>query len=202
MSTDPRVDAYIAARGDFAQPILTHLRTRLHAVLPDVEETIKWSMPFFQLRGKPLANMAAFKGHASFGFWKRDSVAAGQEGKPENDGMGQFGRLTSLADLPPDAEIDRMIREAAALIDQGAGARSRPVRAPKPELPIPAELAGALADDDAAAATFNGFSPSCRREYCEWIGEAKRPETKAKRVAEAIGWLREGKRRNWKYENC
>lgn len=197
MPTDPRVDAYIGSRAEFARPILEWLRARVHAAVPEAQEGIKWSMPFFSYKGRPLANMAAFKAHASFGFWNRQHLATGKEG----EAMGQFGRIVSLADLPTDAEMEAQIREAAALLDAGVKS-ARPARAPKPEAEVPAELAEALARDAAAAATFAGFPPSCRREYCEWIAEAKRPETRAKRVEEAVAWMREGKRRNWKYENC
>jgi len=196
MARDPRIDSYIEGRAEFARPILSWIRDRFHAAVPEVEETIKWSHPFFTLGGKPLANMASFKAHASFGFWNRQDNETGKEG----EAMGQFGRIESLDDLPPAEEVERLIREAVALLGAAKPARSR--AAPKPEAEVPPELTEALAADDAAAATFNAFPPGCRREYCEWIAEAKRPETKAKRVAEAVGWMREGKRRNWKYENC
>jgi uncharacterized protein YdeI (YjbR/CyaY-like superfamily) len=197
MPFDPRVDAYIESRAEFARPILTWLRARVHAAVPGAEEGIKWSMPFFSHNGRPLANMAAFKAHASFGFWNRQELATGKEG----EAMGQFGRIESIADLPGDVDMEAQIREAAALLDAGVKP-ARPARAPKPEAEVPSELAEALAKDEAASATFTGFPPSCRREYCEWIAEAKRPETRAKRVEEAVGWMREGKRRNWKYETC
>ncbi|HEX8301722.1 YdeI/OmpD-associated family protein [Sphingomonas sp.] len=197
MSRDPRIDAYIADRAEFARPILLWLRERVHAACPEVVETIKWSSPAFVYKGKPLANMAAFKGHATFGFWHRQELKTGKEGSA----MGQYGRIESLDDLPDAATIERQVRDAMALTDSGTKPARAP-KAPKPELPVPPELAEALAQDDAASATFDSFPPGCRREYCEWIAEAKRPETKAKRVAEAIGWMREGKRRNWKYENC
>jgi uncharacterized protein YdeI (YjbR/CyaY-like superfamily) len=196
MPTDPRIDAYIEKQADFAKPILRHIRARMHAALPDVVETVKWSRPFFDYKGSPLAIMSGFKAHASFGFWRRDALATGQEG----EAMGQFGRLTSVAGLPGDAELDALIREAAALVDAGEGAIKRKAKPAKPQLEVPPELAEALAGDAAASATFDGFPPSCRRDYSEWIAEAKRPETKARRVADAIGMLREGKRRNWKYE--
>ncbi|MDF7777324.1 YdeI/OmpD-associated family protein [Sphingomonas sp. AOB5] len=197
MSRDPRVDAYIEARAEFAKPILVWLRERIHAACPEVEEGIKWGMPAFSYQGRPLANMAAFKAHATFGFWYRHEMGPGKEG----EAMGQYGRIESLDDLPPPEELEAQVREAMGKIADGV----KPVRAaktPKPEAEVPSELAEALAEDDAAAETFNNFPPSCRREYCEWIAEAKRPETKAKRVAEAVGWMREGKRRNWKYESC
>lgn len=197
MPRDTRIDDYIAGRAAFAQPILHWLRERVHAACPEVEEAIKWSMPAFLYKGKPLANMAAFKAHATFGFWHRQELKTGKEGSA----MGQYGRLESLDDLPDAATLERQVKDAMALTDSGA-APKRAAKPPKPESPVPAELAEALAADDLASATFEGFPPGCRREYCEWIAEAKRPETRAKRVAEAVSWMREGKRRNWKYENC
>ncbi|CAN5464866.1 hypothetical protein BH09PSE4_BH09PSE4_20520 [soil metagenome] len=196
MPTDPRVDAYIAKQADFARPILEHLRARVHAVCPEVDETIKWSRPFFEYRGRQLGIMSGFKAHASFGFWQRDAVPTGKEG----EAMGQFGRLTSIADLPDDAVFDALVRDAIAAGE--ANKPKRPARVAKPEAEVPTELAKALAGDAAATKTFTEFPPSCRREYCEWVAEAKRPETREKRIAETIAALREGKRRNWKYEAC
>lgn len=197
MPRDTRIDDYIAGRAPFAQPILAWLRERVHAACPPVEETIKWSIPAFVYKGKPLANMAAFKAHATFGFWHRQELKTGKEGSA----MGQYGRIESLDDLPNAATLERQVKDAMALTDSGA-APKRAAKPPKPELPVPPELAEALAADAAASAHFDKFAPGQRREYCEWIAEAKRPETKAKRVAEAVSWIREGKRRNWKYENC
>lgn len=197
MSRDPRIDAYIARAQPFAQPILAHIRERLHAVVPDLEESIKWSMPAFSSGGRPLANMAAFKAHASFGFWNRQELATGQEG----EAMGQFGRLTAVADLPPDAELDAIIRAQVEL----AHSPDRPKRAPleaKPEAEVPPALVEALARNPEAAATFyDRFAPSHRREYCEWIAEAKRDATRDSRVAQAVEWIAEGKQRNWKYQS-
>lgn len=197
MPRDPRVDDYIASSAAFAQPILLWLRERVHAACPDVEEAVKWSMPGFLYKGKPLANMAAFKAHATFGFWHRQELRTGKEGSA----MGQYGRIASLDDLPDAATLERQVKEAMALTDAGT-APKRAAKPPKPALPVPPELAAALAEDAAASAHFDAFPPGARRDYCEWIGEAKRPETRAKRVAEAVGWIGEGKRRNWKYENC
>ena len=195
MTHDPRIDAYIEKQPDFARPILVWLRERVHAACPDVEETIKWSRPNFYYKGKPMAGMSAFKQHASFGFWQRQELATGMEG----EAMGQYGRLTAISDLPGAADVEARIADAMRLIDEGA----KPIRASRElrgEADVPEALAEALASDDVAAATFNGFPPGQRREYCDWIGEAKRAETRDKRVVQAIEWLREGKRRNWKYE--
>ena len=199
MSTDPRIDSYIARQADFARPILDHLRAAVHAACPEAEETLKWSMPHFLYKGQMLAGMAAFKAHATFGFWRAKEVL-GETGA-ERDAMGQFGRLASVADLPADDVLHALIRKAMALTDAG----SRPARAkaaPKPELAPPPELETALSANPAARATFDGFPPSCRREYVQWVVEAKRPETRDKRIAQAVEWMAEGKRRNWKYENC
>lgn len=195
--TDPRIDAYIDKQADFAKPILRHIRARMHAALPEVEEAIKWSHGFFSYKGRPLAGMAAFKAHATLGFW--DNSVEGAE-----SAAMQRGKFTSVADLPDDATLEAQIRAAAARIDAGKKPDWVVKRGanPKGEAEVPPELAEALANDDAAAATFNGFPPSARRDYCDWVAEAKRPETKAKRVADAVEWMREGKRRHWKYENC
>ena len=197
MPTDPRIDAYIAARADFARPILTYLRALVHRECSEVEETIRWGMPSSNYNGRPLASMAAFKQHAAFGFWDREALKTGQEG----EGAGQFGRIASLADLPSDSVLAAKVREGMAMIAAGERPK-RAVKPPKPEAEVPVALAEALAEDDVAMATFTAFSPSCRRECCEWVADAKRDETRAKRVLETIVMLREGKKRNWKYENC
>lgn len=197
MPRDPRIDAYIADQPDFARPILTWLRDRVHSGCPDVEEGIKWSMPAFSHRGRPLAHMAAFKAHASFGFWYRDAIETGKEG----EAMGQFGRIESLADLPDAAAMEAQVRAAVARIDSG-DIPKRAVKLAKPEAEVPPALAEALAREPEAAAVFDAFPPGARRDYCDWIAGAKRDATRDKRVAEAIGWIREGKKRNWKYESC
>ncbi|WP_294329486.1 YdeI/OmpD-associated family protein [uncultured Sphingomonas sp.] len=197
MPTDPRVDAHIEAAADFARPLLLWMRARVHAAVPEVEESIKWARPAFLLGGRPFAMMIAFKAHCSFGFWEH--AAASWNKDSEVDAVEQFRRVTSFSDLPDAATFEAMARAAADRLAAGGGPR-RPPRTPRRELPVPPELAAALATDDAARATFDAFPPSSRREYSEWIGEAKRPETRARRTEEAITWLREGKRRNWKYE--
>jgi len=197
MSRDSRVDDYIEKKGDFARPILTHLRNLIHRRVPAVEETIKWSMPFFTYKGELLANMAAFKAHAAFGFWSRGELATGQEGET----MGQYGRILSRETMPDDAILIDALDKAIAMIDAGTKSQ-RSVRTPKPDVAVPVELATALADDAEAAAQWNAFPPGSRREYCEWIADAKRDDTRARRVAQTIAQTRDGKKMNWKYEDC
>ena len=196
MTRDPRVDAYIAGALPFARPILTHLREVIHKACPDAVETIKWSRPFFEHKGRMFAALGAFKAHASLILWRMGE--SGGITSRERDGMGDFGKIASLADLPADAEVIAAVRDAMEAIETGKPARAK--KAPRPELPVPDELAAALAEAPGAKAVFDGFSPSQRRDYNEWIGEAKRPETRAARVAQAVEWLFEGKTRNWKYQ--
>jgi hypothetical protein len=201
MPRDGRVDAYIAAAQPFAQPVLAHVRSLMHQHCPAVEEAIKWGFPAFLHNGAIVATIAAFKGHASFGFWYGKMVT-GETGH-EGPGMGSFGRLTALADLPDDDAIAAMVAQSVTLIDAGVKpphyADKKP---PKPEAEVPPALAAALAADRAANAVWNAFAPGQRREYCEWIAEAKRDQTRDKRIAQAIEWIAQGKKRNWKYENC
>lgn len=196
-SADPRIDSYIDGKAAFARPILHHLRAAVHRAVPEVEETLRWSMPSFTYKGQILCSMAAFKEHAVFGFWRGKEVA----GDKSTSAMGQFGRLTSIADLPDDTALDEMIRKAASLIDSGTRT-PRPVKHPKPELVMPDDLASALAANPAAQASYDAFSPSAKRDYLEWVLGAKQSATRAKRIAQAVEWMAEGKKRHWKYEKC
>ncbi len=201
---DPRVDAYIGKSADFAQPLLKHLRSLVHEACPQVEESIKWGMPSFGHAGGILCGMAAFKRHVSFGFWKHALVMG--EGV-ERDGMGSFGKMTSLSDVPSKQTMIRLIRKAMRLNEQGEktpGALKTAARkavGPRAPLEVPEGLLAALGKNRKAKATFDAFSPSARREYVEWVTEAKRDETRQRRIAQAVEWMAEGKQRNWKYQN-
>lgn len=189
---DPRVDAYIENSAEFARPILRHLREVVHSSCPDVQETMKWSSPHFDYRG-PLCGMAAFKEHCAFGFWKGSLIIE----NPSDAAMGQLGRITRIRDLPPRKTLASWIRKAVKLNEEGVKVpRAKPER--KPVQP-PHDLRQALAKNPRARSTFEGFSLSHRREYVEWIEEAKRPETRARRLETAVAWMTEGKSRNWKY---
>ena len=196
---DPRVDAYIDKAGDFAKPILKKLRAAVHGTCPEVEEAMKWSFPHFMYKGM-LCSMASFKEHAAFGFWK-GSLVLGDKAK-SSEAMGHLGRLTKLADLPSKQVLAGYIRKAAALNDNGVKV-ARTLRRPAPKaLRVPADLAAALNRNQKAHATFRGFSPSHKREYIEWITEAKQEVTRSKRLDRAVTWIAEGKSRNWKYERA
>jgi uncharacterized protein YdeI (YjbR/CyaY-like superfamily) len=191
---DPRIDAYIAKSADFAKPILEHLREVVHAACPEVEESIKWSCPHFMYRGKLMCSMAAFKQHCSFHFWHGKQVV----GETETERMGQFGKITSVKELPSKKTLVAYVRKAIALREAGATQeRAKPVR--KPPLDVPTDFAALLKKHAAARKHFEAFSPSAQREYIEWITEAKTDATRQKRIATALEWLAEGKHRNWKY---
>lgn len=197
MRTDPRIDAYIAKAQIFARPILSHVRKRVSVAVPEAEETLKWGAPSFTLNGKILLVMAAFKAHAALNFWRGEELRGNEA---ERDGMGQFGRLVSVADLPADDELDRLIREAADLSRSAPAPRK--VKHDRPAVELHPEFAAALHANPAAKAVLDAFPASARRDYLEWIAEAKQESTRAKRIATAIEWLSEGKKRNWKYEKC
>jgi len=194
---DPRIDAYVARSAPFAQPLLEHLRDRVHAACPEVEEGIKWGMPFFSYKGAPMCMMAAFKQHCSFGFWLSKEVT----GRSGEEGMGQLGKLATPQDLPPDRQLAAWLKKAMALNEAGVRkARLKPAVRPAPALPD--ELADLLAKKQHAAArkAWDGFPLGTRREYVEWIAEAKTDATRQKRLATTLEWLAEGKKRNWKYQ--
>jgi uncharacterized protein YdeI (YjbR/CyaY-like superfamily) len=203
---DARVDAYIGKARPFAQPVLIHIRELMHKAAPDLNETVKWGMPFFELNGVILGNMAAFKEHCSLGLWGPEMHAIlGNDGAKSNEAMGTFGRIASVKDLPAEKVLLGYFKQAAGFVTSGERTTSlvrKPKKAVKAAPEVPPELAAALKKNKLAAKVFEGFSPSCKREYVDWVAEAKREETKLKRVAQAVEWMAEGKSRNWKYENC
>jgi uncharacterized protein YdeI (YjbR/CyaY-like superfamily) len=198
MIREPRVDAYIAKAAPFARPILEKVRERVRAAAPEAEEAIKWGAPGFTLDGKILLMMAAFKAHAALNFWRGQELG---DGSPKAGAMGQFGRLTSVDDLPSDGELDQLIREAAALA-KTAPAPRKVKHEPKPPAELHPDFAAALNANPNAKQALDGFPPSARRDYLDWIAEAKQDSTRAKRIATAVEWLSEGKKRHWKYESC
>lgn len=206
-STLTEIDAYIDKSAPFAQPILNHLRDVVHTAVPEVEEAVKWSSPFFVYKGIILAHMAAFKHHCAFGIWSEDVQGLAKEGKAKKDGgggMGNFGKLETIKDLPAAKDLKKILSEAARKIDSGERVKSlvrKPV-AKRATLEVPDALTAALKKNKTAALNFDAMSASCRREYCEWIAEAKRDETRNKRVVTALEWITEGKSRHWKYKNC
>ena len=198
---DPRIDTYIDASAPFARPILTHIREVVHEACPDVEETMKWRFPHFMYRGM-LCSMASFKKHCALNFWK-GALILGEHSEPSANAMGQFGRIESLADLPSKAILTGYVRKAMRLNEEGVS-RTKPSptgtkTAKKKPTAIPNDLQSALRRNGAARAAFASFSPSQQREYIDWLTEAKREETRKRRLETAIEWISEGKTRNWKY---
>lgn len=204
MPTDRQVDDYIARAPEFAKPVLTRLRTLVHKGCPEAEEAIKWRTPTFLYRNKILFSMAAFKAHCRFILWRPEIATLMKEDGLEADRDAAFlPKITSLSELPPDKNLLRYIREARRLADEGPRSPMRKrASTSKAELLMPAEFAAALAKNKKASENFQRFSPSHRREYIERIADAKRAETREKRIATALEWIAERKPRNWKYLNC
>lgn len=197
---DARIDLYISKSADFAKPILMHLRELIHTACPDVQETIKWSFASFDYKG-PLCSMASFKQHCAFGFWKASlfkdkSLLSNAESE---SAMGHYGKIKSLKDLPSDKKIIAHIKEAVILNEKGIKLPPKNNSAAKKEIVVPDFFLKQLKKNKKALATFNNFSPSHKREYVEWITEAKTDETRNRRMETAIEWMSEGKSRNWKY---
>ena len=151
-----------------------------------------------------LCGMAAFKNHCTFGFWKHALLFANDKAakKLADEAMGQFGRITSLSDLPKDEVLIGYIKEAVRLNEEGIKPPAKPKSKVKKELVVPDYFMAALKKNKKALTTFEGFSYSHKKEYVEWITEAKGEDTRRKRLETAIGWLAEGKARNWKYMKC
>ena len=200
VTRDPRIDAYIEKAAPFARPILKHLRAAVHKSCPDVVETLKWGHPSFEHKGM-LCGFASFKQHCAFGFWKHELVIDEHDFK-SREAMGSFGRVTSMDDLPSKTLLARYIKKAMKLNADGVKVvRAKTTKDKKP-VTMPPELAAGLSKNKRAKATFEAFSPSHKKEYMEWIGEAKGEDTRARRLKQALEWMAEGKSRNWKYAKC
>ncbi len=197
MSRDRRIDAYIAKQQEFAKPVLEYVREVVHEGCPDVTETLKWGVPSFEYHGI-LCGIAAFKAHMQFGFWKHSLVV----GKRASVGMG-FGKFSRIEELPARPKLVAYVKKAAKLNEQGVKApwmiaRAKKAAAKKP-ITVPTDFRAALAKSTKAKATWDGFAPSHKREYLQWITEAKQDATRERRIGQAIEWIAEGKQRNWKY---
>ena len=197
---DRRVDDYIARSAPFAKPILRHLRSVVHAACPSIEETLKWSSPSFTHKGI-VCGMAAFKEHCVFGFWKeallRDRIARLPRG--EGEAMGQFGRITSVSQLPGDRVMMRLVRAAVELNERGIKSPTRSKPRGERKLRVPGHFMDALRKNRRALETFTGFTYSNQKEYVDWVTEAKGEETRRRRMETSVAWMAEGKIRNWKY---
>lgn len=193
---DPRIDTYIEKSAEFARPILTRMRKLVHESCPDVVETLKWRNPSFEYEGL-LCGMAAFKQHCAFGFWKHDLVV-GEDPKAA-EAMGSLGRIAKLSDLPAKARFAGYVKKAMRLNEEGVKVVRAKTR-PKTPVKVPPELAAALARSAKAKKTYEAFPPSQKREYLDWVADAKTDDTRKRRVAQAVEWMAQGKRRNWKYE--
>ncbi len=199
---EKKIDAYIAKSADFAKPILLHIRQLVNKTCPDVEEKMKWSFPHFDYKGEMMCSMAAFKQHAVFGFWKaalmKDPVLV--ENAKSEVAMGHLGKLTSLKDLPSDKKMTAWIKEAMMLTDKRIKLPSKAKTTVKKELVVPDYFIKALSKNKKAKQVFENFAYSHKKEYLEWITEAKTEETRNKRMATALEWMTEGKGKNWKYQ--
>lgn len=196
MKRDKRVDAYIAKSQDFAKPILEELRARVHQHVPEIEEDIKWGFPSFMYKGKIFFGMSAFKAHAGAGFWH--PLMRTKDKSPE--GIGEFGKITTVDQLPSRAQFARLAKKAKKLTDDAVTGPARPKPDPKRKAVVPKDLAALLAKNAKARATFEAFPYSKKNEYVTWITGAKREETRLRRLDTTLEQLAEGKSLMWKYE--
>ncbi len=195
---DKRIDAYIANAEKFAQPVLNHIRELVHTACPDVEEKMKWSFPHFDYKGM-MCSMASFKQHAAMSFWKAKMMSDPHKIFNGDEAMGHMGRITKMSDLPSDKILLQYIKEAVKLNEEGIKLPAKPVSKANKEIIVPEYFVAALKKNKKAHSTFEAFSYSNKKEYVDWLTDAKTEETRNRRMADAVEWISEGKIRNWKY---
>jgi uncharacterized protein YdeI (YjbR/CyaY-like superfamily) len=196
---DPRVDDYIAKSPAYAQPIMKHIRGLIHQAVPNIVEVIKWAHPHFEYKG-PAFSIGAFKEHLGLNFWK-SKLMDDPEGLFKYDGSaGSMGKIKSLADLPEDDILMAYFMLAADLNEQGVKATTPKTAPEKKQLIIPDDLIAAFKNDTTAMQHFEQFNYSAKKEYVDWLAEAKTTETRQKRLKTIMEWVAEGKTRYWKYK--
>jgi uncharacterized protein YdeI (YjbR/CyaY-like superfamily) len=198
---NPQIDDYIAKAQPFAQPILTHIRMLVHKACPQVEEKMKWSFPHFDYKGEMMCSMAAFKQHCAFNLWKASIMNDPKliENAKTEQSMGHLGKLCSLKDLPADKQMIAYVKEAMQLNEKGVKIK-KDKPAPVAVMQVPDYFAKALAKNKMAKAHFENFTPGAKKEYIVWLTDAKSEDIRNKRMADALEWISQGKKRNWKYE--
>ncbi len=198
---DSRIDVYINKSAPFAQPILEYIREVVHQASPLVNETMKWSMPFFDYKGT-VCMMAAFKQHCGFGFWKASRLSDPHHllNPGEESSAGSFGRISSIADLPPKEALINFVLQAIELNEKGIKTVKTKPPVNKAALVVPDYFIESLSENEAAKAMFSSFSYSQKKDYVEWLTEAKSEVTRQKRLETALEWISEGKTRQWKYQ--
>ena len=192
------IDEYIEKAAPFAKPILSHIRELIHEAWPEIEETIKWKVPVYEYKGIVCAT-GAFKTHCAFNFFKAKLMKDPYHVFSEqfSDAAGQFGKLLTVSDLPSDSILREYIQEAAKLnTDKIKGPAKKKEDA---DHLIPNDLSIALKNNPIAQKQFETMSLGYKKEYIDWLLDAKMDATRQKRLETAIEWIAEGKPRNWKY---
>jgi hypothetical protein len=180
---------------DFSQPLAEQVVEWILAWEPDLKESIKWNMLCFSGR-KLVCGLSACKHHLGITFFRGtelpDPAKLFNEGGENNTNIRSL-RLTKLDGF--NAVAFRELLHAAVALD------ADPMIPPAPKVkrkpwPMPKFFKEALAmkQHRAAAENFRQLSPTCQREYLVWLTMAKRPETRAKRLAQTLAALRAGRK--------
>src|SRR5438270_1264994 len=179
------VNDSLANAPEGTRPILVRLRRIFRQASPKLEEAIKWGVPCYLFKG-PVGGFAAYKQHVSWGLWKSRAL---------NDPEGLLGRgvsvmagkITKVSEIPPAAKIIALIEQVIALNEAG-------IKSPKPPEPeLPADFAAAMKKAGKAARHYAAFTPARKWQYVNWVTQAKRAETRAKRIEIAVERIGEGK---------
>lgn len=189
------IEEYLEKLTDHKDTVL-----RLRAILQQTElnETLKWGIPSYQINGKNVVGIGAFKSYAGLWFYNgsflKDAskvLINAQEGKTK--GLRQW-RFTSLDELDETLIMEYVLE---AIQNQKEG---KEVKAEKKPLVIPNELREALAADLQLSEAFDELKLTTKREFAEYIQEAKREQTKADRLAKIIPMIKVGMGLNDKYK--
>lgn len=191
------ITAYIEKATPEFKEVMIALRSVLNNPNFDIKEDWKWGAPNFNNEGM-ICWLAHFRNHVGMNFFKgtliKDKYNLFTHYREEK-GNRQL-KFSDINQIIPE-QIEYYIEEAIKLNQENIKVVKKEI-----DTSLPLDLETELNNNPKAKMFFESLAPSYKRDYIEWIEEAKREATRTKRLATTMEWLSEGKKKNWKYENC
>lgn len=185
-----QIDEYIAGKEAWARPFLTKLRQLVLTANPKMEQEWKWKAPAFTHHGI-VCLLWGFKAHVSLTF--SDGNLLDDPNQVFDDcGGNEHNRALKLraGDTIPEKQIVAWVKSACEINEKGLKPKAKQAAPKAKAVTVSADFDKALKKNKAVKEFFDSLSPSCKRAYTEWVDEAKREETKLKRIAKGIEALK------------
>ncbi|MCB0792148.1 MAG: DUF1801 domain-containing protein [Flavobacteriales bacterium] len=195
-----RINSHIAEQDEWKRRLMVRLRQLIHQVDPGIEETWRWNGPHFDRNGIMLG-MSAHKTCVSIWFHKGALLKDPRrlfEPLEKDEAKGMRVYKLKESDAIDEKAFTELVKQAVKLNEDGVKlSEAKPARK---TLVVPPELESVLKKDQHAMTNWEGFSYSKKKDYIEWVTDAKREETRKRRIAQAFQLIRDGLALNERYE--